>query len=74
MNDVLPDVSITDCAVDLGSLDWVGMKGIDLPLVIEETGYRNTLAAPADVSGNLPAANINGIHVSRLYPSLNIRS
>lgn len=74
MNDVLPDVSITDCAVDQGSLDWVGMKGIDLPLVIEETGYRNTLAARADVQVNLPAAHIKGIHMSRLYQLLDTLS
>ncbi len=74
MNDVLPDVSITDYAADQGSLEWVGMKGIDLPLVIEETGYRNTLSARADVQVNLPAAHIKGIHMSRLYQLLDILS
>lgn len=67
MNAVLPDISLTETAPSLSSLEWVGMQDIDVPVVLVEPGYRRTLHARADVQVNLPAAHVKGIHMSRLY-------
>lgn len=74
MNDQLPDVSITDLAEDQHPLDWVGMKGIDLPVVLEEEEYRKELHARVDAQVNLPAPQVKGIHMSRLYRLLDASS
>jgi GTP cyclohydrolase I len=67
MSAVLPDVSVTDIAPTLGPLEWVGMQGIDLPVTIDESGYHRELHAKADVQVDLPAPQVKGIHMSRLY-------
>jgi len=67
MNEVLPDVSISDLAAHQRPLEWVGMQGIDLPIVIAEKQYQKELHARVDMQVNLPAAHIKGIHMSRLY-------
>lgn len=61
---------LPDVAQDLPSsihraLDWVGMQGIDLPLILEGVGF--PVAARADVQVNLPNPLAKGIHMSRLY-------
>lgn len=70
MNALLPDVSLTDTAPALRPLQWVGMQNIDIPVTLEEIGYRRELHARADVQVNLPAPHIKGIHMSRLYQLL----
>lgn len=72
MSTVLPDVSVTDTAPTLGPLEWVGMQGIDLPVMIDEPGYHRELHAKADVQVDLPAPQVKGIHMSRLYRLLDI--
>jgi len=67
MNAVLPDVSLTDSSPSLRPLAWVGMQGIDLPVTLVEGDYRRELHARADVQVDLPAAQVKGIHMSRLY-------
>ncbi|MBU9640620.1 GTP cyclohydrolase I FolE2 [Burkholderia gladioli] len=67
MNAALPDVSLTDLAPSLSPLAWVGMQQIDLPVTINEPGYRRALHARADVQVDLPAPQVKGIHMSRLY-------
>ncbi len=67
MNAVLPDVSLTEAAPGLSPLKWVGMQGIDLPVTLDEPGYRRVLHARIDSQVNLPATHIKGIHMSRLY-------
>ena len=47
-------------------LEWVGMKGIDLPVVVEEADYRREHHARVDAEVNLPRPDIRGIHMSRL--------
>ncbi|NMG72566.1 GTP cyclohydrolase FolE2 [Parazoarcus communis] len=74
MNAALPDVSLTDLAPSLSSLAWVGMQGIDLPIIIAEPGYWRDLHATADVQVDLPAAHVKGIHMSRLYRLLDVLS
>lgn len=67
MNAPLPDISMTDRAVNLSPLEWVGMQGIDLPVIVEEPGYRRELHAKADIQVDLPMPHVKGIHMSRLY-------
>lgn len=74
MNDALPDVSLTDTAPRLSPLEWVGMQGIDLLLTLDELGYHREVHARADVAVDLPAPQVKGIHMSRLYRLLNTLS
>jgi len=67
MNAMLPDVSLTERAEDLSALQWVGMQGIDLPLLLVEGEYRRELHAKAAVQVDLPSPEVKGIHMSRLY-------
>ena len=67
MNAALPDVSLNDTAPRQSPLAWVGMQGIDLPVTVAESGYRRDLHAHADVQVDLPAPQVKGIHMSRLY-------
>jgi len=67
MNAILPDVSLTELAEDLGTLQWVGMQGIDLPIVLAEGRYRRELHAKAAIQVDLPSPEVKGIHMSRLY-------
>lgn len=66
-SDALPDISLSESAPRLSALTWVGMQGIDLPVTIDEPGWRSELHACADIQVNLPAPHIKGIHMSRLY-------
>lgn len=67
MSALLPDVSLTDTAPSLSPLAWVGMQGIDLPVAVAEPGCRRDVHARADVQVDLPAPQVKGIHMSRLY-------
>lgn len=70
MTATLPDISLTDIAPVLSPLQWVGMQGIDLPVLVAEPGYRRELHARADVQVDLPAPHVKGIHMSRLHQLL----
>ena len=61
----LPDIASQN-ARQIVPLDWVGMCGIALPIVIE--GQRLTATADAGVS--LDDGKARGIHMSRLYLAL----
>ncbi|MEE8875500.1 GTP cyclohydrolase FolE2 [Pseudomonas helleri] len=61
----LPDIASQN-ARQIVPLDWVGMCGIALPIVIE--GLRLTATADAGVS--LDDGEARGIHMSRLYLAL----
>jgi GTP cyclohydrolase I len=67
MNETLPDVSISELVAHQHPIEWVGMEGIELPIVIAEGDYKKELHGQADLQVNLPAAHIKGIHMSRLY-------
>ena len=71
MNAILPDVSLTETAPKLSPLEWVGMKGIVLPITMVEQSDRRDLHARADLQVDLPAPHVKGIHMSRLYRLLN---
>lgn len=70
----MPDVSRENLSEASAPLTWVGMQGIDLPVVIEEPGYRRSLHARADIQVDLPLAHVKGIHMSRLYQLLETRA
>lgn len=61
----LPDIA-AQAARQALPLDWVGMRGIALPVFIE--GQR--LAAKADAGVSLDDGEARGIHMSRLYLAL----
>ncbi|MDE2270624.1 MAG: GTP cyclohydrolase I FolE2 [Xanthomonadaceae bacterium] len=67
----LPDVAISATAVAHGALDWVGMRGIDLPVRCAD-GKGGTITVPARVSVQVDLADpaARGIHMSRLYLEL----
>jgi GTP cyclohydrolase IB len=67
MTVMLPDISLTDKSSAQSSLQWVGMEDIDLPVRLGESDYTLTLHARVDAQVNLPAVDIKGIHMSRLY-------
>jgi GTP cyclohydrolase I len=63
----LPDVA-NDAAALARSLDWVGMDGIALPVLLPgDDGTPVRTAATVDVAVDLGAARARGIHMSRLY-------
>lgn len=62
----LPDVARYDASPAPLPLDWVGMQGIDVPLILAG-GSANALHARADIAVNLPSPHAKGIHMSRLY-------
>lgn len=70
MNSPLPDVACSEPSQALLPLDWVGMQGIDIPLMLDEPGVDVAVHARADLQVNLPMPQIKGIHMSRLYTLL----
>ncbi|WP_062381704.1 GTP cyclohydrolase FolE2 [Pseudomonas abietaniphila] len=70
MNSPLPDVACSELSQTLLPLDWVGMQGIDLPLMLDEPGIDVAVHARADLHVDLPVPQIKGIHMSRLYTLL----
>ncbi|MCB1642717.1 MAG: GTP cyclohydrolase I FolE2 [Xanthomonadales bacterium] len=63
----MPDIAADARPSHQGTLDWVGMEQIEVPVLVpSETGYIRT---PARVAAfvNLEQAEVRGIHMSRLY-------
>ena len=67
MNVALPDVSVNEDAPHLSPLEWVGMQGIDFPIMLAEADGEREVHARADLTVDLPIPYIKGIHMSRLY-------
>lgn len=68
----LPDVADGHAAADhAGTLDWVGMDAIDVPVSLHDAQGR-VVQAPARVwaAVDLAAPQARGIHMSRLYRAL----
>ncbi|NII10217.1 GTP cyclohydrolase FolE2 [Oleiagrimonas sp. C23AA] len=64
----MPDVASQARAQVAGALDWVGMAGIEAPvLVADADGQIQRMAARVDAQVNLHRADARGIHMSRLY-------
>ncbi|HCL78112.1 GTP cyclohydrolase FolE2 [Stutzerimonas nitrititolerans] len=67
MSILLPDVALTERSTTPASLEWVGMAGIDVPIMLDEPGVSRPVHSKADVQVDLPDPAIKGIHMSRLY-------
>lgn len=64
----LPDVASHAQAQVAGTLDWVGMAGIQAPLLVTDAeGVTQRVAARVDAYVNLHQPEARGIHMSRLY-------
>ncbi|MCC5857133.1 MAG: GTP cyclohydrolase I FolE2 [Ectothiorhodospiraceae bacterium] len=74
MSKDLPDVARSPLPTAGAPLDWVGMEQIDLLLTLAETESAHPVPARADLFVDLPAAEIRGIHMSRLYRLLDTLS
>lgn len=64
----LPDVALTSRSSHSTTLDWVGMSGIALPLVIKDVNEpAQRIDAKVQTYVNLNNPQVKGIHMSRLY-------
>ncbi|MGY0627542.1 MAG: GTP cyclohydrolase FolE2, partial [Paraglaciecola chathamensis] len=67
----LPDVTSNQNPEIHGSLDWVGMNGITVPLQFEDSKLGiNNIEARVNTYVNLVNPKVKGIHMSRLYLAL----
>ncbi|MDO6514013.1 MULTISPECIES: GTP cyclohydrolase FolE2 [Neptuniibacter] len=67
----LPDVTSNQNPEIHGSLDWVGMNGITVPLQFEDNKLGvNNIEARVNTYVNLVNPKVKGIHMSRLYLAL----
>ncbi len=66
---VMPDVASENLGLDLATnLDWVGMKEIEVPvLIIGENGQVYHTPARVDAGVSLDNSKARGIHMSRIY-------
>ncbi|WP_345337021.1 GTP cyclohydrolase FolE2 [Ferrimonas pelagia] len=71
MPTLMPDVASSAKAQISGTLDWVGMSEIELPLtVVTDADEPRPISARVEAFVNLPKAHAKGIHMSRLYLAL----
>jgi GTP cyclohydrolase I len=64
----LPDVARQAQTQVAGTLDWVGMDGIQAPLLVADAdGQVQRVSARVDAQVNLHRPEARGIHMSRLY-------
>ncbi|MDA3912660.1 GTP cyclohydrolase FolE2 [Oleiagrimonas sp.] len=64
----MPDVASQARAQVAGALDWVGMAGIQAPLLLTDAeGVTQRVSARVDAYVNLHKPEVRGIHMSRLY-------
>lgn len=67
----MPDIAADTNSQHQGTLDWVGMSNIDMPLIlIDELGEQHPINARIDAYVSLDVADAKGIHMSRLYLAL----
>ena len=64
----MPDVAGDAHSDHAGPLDWVGMDGIEMPVLLAGAGdHVQRVSARVDALVNLKRADARGIHMSRLY-------
>lgn len=64
----MPDVASDAQADRAGALDWVGMDGIEMPVLLAGAdGHAQRASARVAAFVNLHRADARGIHMSRLY-------
>lgn len=67
----MPDVANHSCATTEGTLDWVGMSQIEVPLMLALSGEApRQVSAKVEAFVNLADPKAKGIHMSRLYLKL----
>ncbi|MBD1391270.1 GTP cyclohydrolase I FolE2 [Neiella sp. HB171785] len=68
MPKVMPDIAHQTNASLEGTLDWVGMSQIEVPLMVQADGEApRQVAAKVEAMVNLVQPKAKGIHMSRLY-------
>ena len=64
----MPDIANQDSAQTIGTLDWVGMSNIEMPLLVTVPGQPDRqVSAKVDTYVSLDDPQAKGIHMSRLY-------
>jgi len=68
MTTSMPDIANHTTAQTEGTLDWVGMSNIEMPIMVASKGQGDRMvSAHVDAFVNLKDAQAKGIHMSRLY-------
>lgn len=68
MTTSMPDIANHTTAQTEGTLDWVGMSNIEMPIMVASKGQsERVVSAHVDAFVNLKEAQAKGIHMSRLY-------
>jgi GTP cyclohydrolase I len=68
MTTSMPDIANHTTAQTEGTLDWVGMSNIEMPLMVaSQDESERMVSAHIDAFVNLKEAKAKGIHMSRLY-------
>ena len=68
MSTTMPDIANHTTAQTEGTLDWVGMSNIEMPIMVASQGESERMvSAHVDAFVNLKEAQAKGIHMSRLY-------
>ncbi|TYK67251.1 GTP cyclohydrolase FolE2 [Colwellia echini] len=68
MTTSMPDIANHTTAQTEGTLDWVGMSNIEMPMMVASKGQTERMvSAHVDAFVNLKEAKAKGIHMSRLY-------
>lgn len=68
MPTTMPDIANHTTAQTEGTLDWVGMSNIEMPIMVASKGESERMvSAHVDAFVNLKEAQAKGIHMSRLY-------
>lgn len=70
MSTSMPDIASHTKTAHVGTLDWVGMSEIEMPLMFVEGGETFRVGARVDAFVSLDEAEAKGIHMSRLYLAL----
>ena len=66
----MPDVASQVHSTPQGTLDWVGMSDIHQPLVVDDAGLSKSVHSRVQVFVDLNDSQAAGIHMSRLYLTL----
>ena len=68
MPTAMPDIANHSCATTEGTLDWVGMSNIEVPLMLAlASDSPRQVSASVEAFVNLKDPKAKGIHMSRLY-------
>ncbi len=63
----MPDIASREHLHPQGTLDWVGMSNVHVPLHVSDEGKVHGVSAKAQIYVNLEDPQAKGIHMSRLY-------